>query len=129
VSRIRLYLDEDTINASLVKALRNADLDVVTVADAQRLGLSDEEQLIWAMNQGRVLYSYNIGDFCKLHSTFIVEERSHAGIILAPQRQYSIGQQQRGLLKLAASLSAEEMANQLFFLSAYVEKTNSSGLC
>jgi Domain of unknown function (DUF5615) len=129
VSRIRLYLDEDTINASLVKALQNADLDVVTVADAQRLGLSDEEQLLWAMNQGRVLYSYNIGDFCQLHSTFIVEERSHAGIILAPQRQYSIGQQQRGLLKLAASLSAEEMANQLFFLSGYVEKTNSSGLC
>jgi hypothetical protein len=122
-----LYLDEDTINAWLVKALRNADLDVLTVADAQRLGLSDEEQLIWAMSQGRVLYSYNVGDFCQLHSTFIVDKRSHAGIILAPQRQYSIGQQQRGLLKLAASLSAEEMVNQLLFLSAYVAKTDSLG--
>jgi hypothetical protein len=56
VSRIRLYLDEDTINASLVKALWNADLDVVTVAESQRLGLSDEEQLNWAMSQERVLY-------------------------------------------------------------------------
>jgi Domain of unknown function (DUF5615) len=127
VSRIRLYLDEDTINASLVKALRNANLDVDTVADAQRLGLSDEEQLMWAVNQGRVLYSYNVGDFCQLHSSFIVDERNHAGIILAPQRQYSIGQQQRGLLKLAASLSAEEMVNQLLFLSAYVAKTDSLG--
>jgi hypothetical protein len=127
VSRIRLYLDEDTINASLVKALRNADLDVETVADAQRLGLSDEEQLIWAVNQGRVLYSYNVGDFCQLHSSFIIDERNHAGIILAPQRQYSIGQQQRGLLKLAASLSAEEMVNQLLFLSAYVAKNDSLG--
>jgi Domain of unknown function (DUF5615) len=127
VSRIRLYLDEDTINASLVKALRNANLDVDTVADAQRLGLSDEEQLMWAVNQGRVLYSYNVGDFCQLHSSFIVDERNHAGIILASQRQYSIGQQQRGLLKLAASLSAEEMVNQLLFLSAYVAKNDSLG--
>jgi hypothetical protein len=124
VSRIRLYLDEDTINASLVKALRNADLDVMTVADAQRLGLSDEEQLIWAMSQRRVLYSYNVGDFCQLHSTFIVDKRSHAGIILAPQRQYSIGQQQRGLLKLAASLSVDEVVNQLLFLSNYIAKTD-----
>jgi hypothetical protein len=124
VSRIRLYLDEDTINASLVKALRNADLDVMTVTDAQRLGLSDEEQLIWAMSQRRVLYSYNVGDFCQLHSTFIVDKRSHAGIILAPQRQYSIGQQQRGLLKLAASLSVDEVVNQLLFLSNYIAKTD-----
>ncbi|WP_404785181.1 hypothetical protein [Altericista sp. CCNU0014] len=48
MNRIRLYLDEDTINTALVRALRNADLDIVTVADVQRLGFSDEDQLIWA---------------------------------------------------------------------------------
>ncbi len=64
MSQICFYLDEDTINAALVKALRNANLNVVTVADADRLGYSDEEQLIWATEQGRVVYSFNIGDFC-----------------------------------------------------------------
>jgi hypothetical protein len=44
VSQICFYLDEDTINAALVKALRNANLNLVTVADAGRLGYSDEEQ-------------------------------------------------------------------------------------
>ncbi|MEQ9235620.1 hypothetical protein [Coleofasciculus sp. E2-BRE-01] len=36
MSQIGFYLDEDTINAALVKALRNANLNVVTVADAGR---------------------------------------------------------------------------------------------
>lgn len=117
---IRLYLDEDTIKAALIQALRNADLDVVTVADADRLGYPDEEQLTWATEQGRVIYSFNIGDFCRLHRDYVAVERTHAGIILAPQQQYSVGQQLRGLLKLAADLSAEDMINQLVFLSAYI---------
>ncbi len=122
MSQICFYLDEDTINAALVKALRNANLNVVTVADAGRLGYPDEEQLIWATEQGRVIYSFNIGDFCRLHRDFIVQERNHAGIVLASQQQYSIGQQLRGLLKLAADNSSEEMVNQLMFLSAYIER-------
>jgi hypothetical protein len=122
VSRIRLYLDEDTIKGALIQALRNADLDVVTVAEAGRLGYPDEEQLIWATEQERVIYSFNIGDFCRLHSDFMAQERSHAGIVLAPQQQYSVGQQLRGLLKLAADQSAQKMANELVFLNTYVEK-------
>ena len=122
MSRIRLYLDEDTIKSALIAALRNADLDVVTVADAGRLGYADEEQLIWATEQGRAIYSFNKGDFCRLHRDFIVQSQSHAGIILVIQQQYSIGQQLRGLLKLVAEKSASEMVNQLVFLSSYIEK-------
>ena len=48
MSQICFYLDEDTINAALIKALRNANVNVVTVADAERFGYADEEQLIWA---------------------------------------------------------------------------------
>jgi hypothetical protein len=40
MSQIGFYLDEDTINAALVKALRNANLNVVTVADAPQIGVS-----------------------------------------------------------------------------------------
>jgi hypothetical protein len=90
---ICLYLDEDTIKSALIKALRNADLDVLTAAEAERLGMSDEAQLIWATEQQRVIYSFNIGDFCRLHSDFLAQSRDHAGIVLAPQQQYSIGQQ------------------------------------
>lgn len=100
MSRISLYLDEDTIKSALVKALRNADLDVMTVADVGMLGYSDEEQLIWSTEQKRAIYSFNIGDFCRLHRDYMIQGKTHTGIILAPQRQYSIGQQVTGLLKL-----------------------------
>lgn len=121
MGRIRLYLDEDTIKGALVKALRNADLDVVTAVDAEMLGCSDEEQLNWSTKQKRVIYSFNIGDFCRLHKDYMVKGKAHTGIILAPQQQYSIGRQLTGLLKLLASYSSEDMMNQLIFLNSYLK--------
>jgi Domain of unknown function (DUF5615) len=117
---IRLYLDEDTVSAALIRALQNADLDVLTVAEADRLGMSDAAQLRWAAECGRVLYSFNVGDFCRLHRDFLAQGENHAGIILAAQRQYSIGQQVRGLLKIAAEQTTESINNQILFLSSYV---------
>jgi Domain of unknown function (DUF5615) len=104
VSQIRLYLDEDSFEKALVKAFRHAGLDVVTVADASRQSFSDEEQLIWATEQGRVIYSYNRSDFCRLHGEFLAIARSHAGIIVLQQQRYSVGPQVRGLLKLVGHL-------------------------
>ncbi|MEH2173073.1 DUF5615 family PIN-like protein [Nostoc sp.] len=120
MSQIRLYLDEDSVEKSLIKAFCNANLDVVTVADVSRQSYSDDEQLIWATEQGRVIYSYNRRDFCCLHNEFLATGRNHAGIILLQQQRYSVGQQLQGLLKLVATRSAEEMVNQLVFLSAYI---------
>jgi len=121
VSRICLYLDEDTIKSALVKALRNADLDVITVVDAQMLGRSDEEQLNWSTEKKRVIYSFNIGDYCKLHRDYMFEGKTHAGIVLAPQQQYSIGQQLTGLLKLVAANSSEDMIDKVIFLNSYLK--------
>jgi hypothetical protein len=115
---MRLYLDEDTLSSALIRALQNADLDVLTVAQADRLGMSDEAQLLWATQCQRVLYSFNIGDFCRLHRDFLTQGRTHSGIILAAQRQYSIGQQVRGFLKIAAQQTPTH--NQILFLSSYV---------
>lgn len=120
MSQIRLYLDEDALQDALVQALQNSGVDVVTVADADKLSFSDEDQLTWAAQHMRVIYSFNMGDFHCLHSVFLAEAKSHHGIILAPQQRYSIGEQLRGLLKLIAERSAEDMINQLVFLSAYI---------
>ena len=120
MSQICLYLDEDSFEKSLVTAFRSTGFDVVTVADVSRQSFSDEEQLIWATEQRRVIYSYNRGDFCRLHNEFLAAERIHTGIIVLQQQRYSVGQQLRGLLKLAADKSNTEMVNQLVFLSAYI---------
>jgi predicted nuclease of predicted toxin-antitoxin system len=99
--RIVLYLDEDTMSADLVKALRSQGLEVVTAQDAGMTGKSDEEHLRYAASRGLVLYSFNIADHAALHSVFLQQGASHAGLILAEQqRRYSVGEQMRRLLKL-----------------------------
>lgn len=120
MSQIRLYLDEDIQEQALISALRTAEVDVITTSEANRLSYADEEQLIWSTEQGRVIYSCNVADFCRLHTTFMAQERIHAGIILGTQQRYSIGEQLRGILNLIATKSAEEMINQLEFLGAYI---------
>jgi hypothetical protein len=44
---------------------------------------------------------------------------SHAGIILAVQQRYSVGEQMRRLLRLIDTLTAEEMRDRIEFLSAW----------
>ncbi|MGF1571337.1 MAG: DUF5615 family PIN-like protein [Nodosilinea sp.] len=121
MSRIRFYIDEDAMRSAFVKALQRAGLDVVTVADGHRWGDSDASQLAWATQQGRVLYTFNVKDFCFLHTQWLTQKESHAGIVVVPRQHYSIGEQIRGLLGLVNSLSAEAMVNQLVYLSNYLE--------
>jgi len=120
MSNIRLYFDEDIMEKALVQALRVPDIDVMTVGETGKVGESDESQLIWATVQGRVLYSSNIGDFCRLHNDFIAEGRSPAGIILISQQRYSLGVKLQGILRLVGNKSAEDMVNQLEFFSKYL---------
>jgi hypothetical protein len=111
-----LYFDEDSMDRDLVTALRARGVDVMTAADAGMLGRSDVEHLEYAAMQGRVLYTFNRGDFYRLHTSYLAEGKTHAGIILALQQRYSIGQQMRQLLELIASKSSEEMHNNAVFL-------------
>jgi len=56
MSRISLYMDEDSTLRSLAFILKSRGVDVITALEANRLGYSDEEQLIWTTSQGRSLY-------------------------------------------------------------------------
>ena len=55
-----------------------------------------------------------------MHSQFLAEDRNHAGIILAQQQRYSVGEQMRGIVNLMATKSAEEMINNLEYLGGYI---------
>ena len=121
MTQIRLYMDEDSTSRSLAIALQNRDVDVITALSENRLRVTDEEQLRWANLQGRVLYSSNIRDFYRLHTEFLTKGEFHAGIILVQQQRYSVGQIMRGILKLIASKSVEEMQNKVEFLSGWME--------
>lgn len=121
MSLIRLFIDEDSMDQRFIKALRARGVDVITVAEVETISSSDKEQLLLATELQRVLYTFNVGDFCQLHSSYMEEQRIHRGIIISSQ-DYSIGEQMRRVLSLMADNSAEEMINQLMFLSAYADK-------
>jgi hypothetical protein len=121
VSQIRLYIDEDSVERSSVAAFRASGLDRATVLEVNRQSFSDQEQLIWAAEQGRVIYSYNQRDFCHLHGEFLAAGKSHAGIILSQQQRYSVGQQLKALQQLILANTADTMINQLIFLSNYIK--------
>jgi hypothetical protein len=116
--RIRLYCDEDSMRYAPVLALRKRGVDILTALDAETTKEPDDRQLAYATAQGRAIYSFNVGDFCRLHSQWLAEGKSHAGIILA-QQDFSVGEQIRRLVKLIGALSAEEMQNRLEFLGSW----------
>jgi predicted nuclease of predicted toxin-antitoxin system len=117
VNEIKLYFDEDAMHSRLVTALRSRGVTVLTVMDAGLTEKSDEEQLPFATERECVLYTFNVSDFFRLHSQWISEGRKHAGIILAPQQRFSVGEQLRRILRIRASKTLSGMWNQIEFLS------------
>ena len=115
----RLYIDEDAMDDDLVQALRLRGADVQTALEAGLVGRPDEEHLAYAAEEGRVLYTFNVGDFMHLHGEYMSASRSHAGIVFGDQQRFSVGEQMRRLLRILALRSAEEMRDGYEFLSAW----------
>ena len=112
----RLYIDEDAMSRALVQGLRARSIDVLTVFDCQMTGQNDLEQLTFSTAQKRVIYTFNVGDFCQLHKGFLSQKIEHAGIIVVHRLHYSVGEQLKQLLSLINKFNAEEMRNNLYFL-------------
>ncbi len=117
--QIRLYFDEDAMDGDLVRALLLRGISVFTALDLKLINRPDEEHLMLAALNGLTLYSFNVRDYMALHSIYLAEEKQHAGIILAQQQRYSVGEQMRRLLRLVSMKSAESMLNTVEFLSQW----------
>jgi len=114
---IRFYFDEDGMQRGLIEALRSQEVDVLTALEAGMIERADAEHLKFAASQQRVLYSFNVADYCRLDSEFRSAGIPHAGIVLARQQQHSVGEQLRRLLNLWTARSAEEMNSRIEFLN------------
>lgn len=80
---------------------------------------SDDEHLGYATAEGRVLCTFNVADFYRIHGQYLREGKTHSGIVLVQQQRYALGEQVRRMLKLIATESAESMQNRAEFLSAW----------
>jgi hypothetical protein len=112
-------MDEDAMDQVLVEALRARNVSVVTALDAGMIEREDREHLDYTTEHGRVLCTFNVRDFYRLHSEYLSQGKPHAGVILMRQQHYSVGEQMRRLLRLIAGKSADEMENWVEFLSAW----------
>jgi len=119
MSQVRLYLDEDSMRRSLAFALRARNVDVLTAADANMINREDEDHLATASALGRALFTHNTADYCVLHQRWIHLERTHSGIIVAPQQRYSVGEEMRRIMRLISQRTAEEMLCRLEFISSW----------
>ena len=71
---------------ALVIALRARGIDVETALEADMIERPDAEHLTYASGEGRVLFSFNAGDFYRLHTEFLRRSEPHAGLVLAQQQ-------------------------------------------
>ncbi len=114
---IKFYFDEDASDLALLEAARSRGVEILSTQEAGNRGKSDREQLEFANLTERVLFSYNVGDFIQLHTEFLTDGTQHSGILLTKQRGFGIGEKVRRMLNLINSKFAEEMENELEFLS------------
>ena len=104
---------------AVLLGLRSRHVDVVTALEAAMINRSDEDHLECASSHDRVLYSFNVADYCALHRAWLSLNKSHAGIVVALQQRYTIGEELRRLLRLIGTTPAEGMRNRLEFLSSW----------
>ena len=113
MKRPRLYFDENVPEA-IAAAVRLRGYDVTTVRDAERKAASDLDQLRYASLRKRVLFTFNVADFVKLHDEFAATGRHHSGILLS--KQLPVGIVVKRLLKLLSHLPVETIENNILWL-------------
>jgi hypothetical protein len=109
-------VDEDAQHRGLAPALRARGVEVVTAYEAGLIGADDDVLLAHAVREGRAVYTFNAGDFCRLHIQYLQQGLEHAGIVVVPRQRYSVGEQLRRLFRLINSRTTGEMRNHLEFL-------------
>lgn len=74
IERIKFHLDESVSNA-IALGLRRRRIDVTTTPEVGLIGVSDREQIAFAISENRILITHD-DDFIMVHRSGII----HAGI-------------------------------------------------
>lgn len=67
---IKLYLDED-VHKKIALSLRLKGYDVISAHEVQNQGIPDYKQLQYAISQQRAIFTFNVGDFNRLHKEYM----------------------------------------------------------
>jgi len=116
MSEPRLHLDADASIRALADALLARGHDVTrTPTEWAPLDATDATQLLGATAQGRCLFTFNIRDFVALSAHY----SQHAGIILAYQGSWQLGDLIEALDRALSETTAEEWTGQVRWLNQW----------
>jgi len=116
---VAVYTDAD-IAADLAGKIRARGYDAVSAFEKGQRYLDDEPQLEYANSEGRAILTHNQRHFEPLHRKWLSEGRDHSGIILSVQ--IPIGELLKRMLRLLNQVTADEMRNNLRYLSDFAER-------
>lgn len=111
---LKFFFDECT-DEDVAVALRAHGLDVVTTSDLGRKGLTDEEQLSFAVTEGRVIYTID-RDFLRIASEWLEQGRPFPGIAYHKPGQRSKREIIDLLLLMHVAYEAKDIYNRIEFI-------------
>jgi len=82
---VKLLLDED-LSPRIAQALRKLGIDAVSVHEVGRQGLSDREQLEYAVSEKRCLVTRNRDDYLILTRELFDRSEPHEGVLVISSR-------------------------------------------
>jgi predicted nuclease of predicted toxin-antitoxin system len=114
MGKIRSYTN-GSVDVAIAEGLKRRGVDAFSARDTGNLGLTDEEQFVYALRERVSIFTHDT-DFLQIAARWLNEGRTHQGIIYSHQTRYSIGECVRRLRMLTAVLSSEEMVDHIEFL-------------
>ena len=112
--KIRIYTNE-SVDVAIAEGLKRRGVDAFSARDKGNLGLTDEEQLVYAGNQEAAVFTHDT-DFLRIAARWMENGRTHHGVIYCHQKSYPIGECVRKLRALTSVLSSADMINHIEFL-------------
>ena len=111
---IKIYTDE-SVPVAVAAGLQRRSMDAISARDISNLGLTDVQQLKYAVDNGYVLLTHDT-DFIALGHAHTARGEHHPGIVYVHQYKLSIGEIIRRTKEIVDLISADESRDHIEFL-------------
>jgi predicted nuclease of predicted toxin-antitoxin system len=87
---LRIYTNE-SVHAAIATGLQQRGVDALSARDSANLGMSDEEQLQYAIREQAVIFTHD-DDFLRIAHAWLQQGREHWGVIYVHEQKLSVGE-------------------------------------
>jgi predicted nuclease of predicted toxin-antitoxin system len=111
---LKIYTDE-SVPVAVVAGLQRRGVTAVSARDENNLGLSDLEQLEYAVSHQMVIFTHDT-DFLQLAHAYAAQGKVHYGIVYVHQEKISLGECIRRLKEITDLFERSDLQNHVEFL-------------